>query len=484
MKKLVITIIVAVLLVGGYYWIKKHGQLGLSFFKGETMRVHRGDLDVPITASGRIEPASITRIKGKASGEVIRLPFEVGKPVRRNDVIVEMDKSDEQRNKDRAQADYERAAIALDRAKIAEEEARKVGIPAALADLAQAEARLTYTQIEHTKKSVYKDDPNVLSRQEFETVDAQLKEVQAAVAAAKAKVTQAETAVRYSASDVKTMEQNLEVATKQLDDAKQRLAETTVLSPIDGMVLRRQVEIGEVVQSGKTSLTGGTVLIELADVSNIYAVVNVDEADIGLVRQLAPEDARPGVSTAPASVPAPAGSEKNPPTGVATSEPGEVALTRPAELPSGVIDTSQTVEVTVESFPGERFYGVIERIAPQSEISQAIATFRVQIRLTSPNRTELVGLLNVQAEAHFTAKSVRNALLVSYDAFQKNPNGEGFGVYVPVPDRKLGERKKEFRLCEFGRDNGIEVEVIKGLKEGDEVFTKLPIERSKNDDSD
>jgi multidrug efflux pump subunit AcrA (membrane-fusion protein) len=191
-------------------------------------------------------------------------------------------------------------------------------------------------------------------------------------------------------------------------------------------------------------------------VSNIYAVVNVDEADIGLVRQLAPESARSGRAATQPEVDA---------YGVPT--------TNAASLPEGVIDTTKEVEITVESFPNERFGGMIERIAPQSEVSAAIATFRVWIRLSSPNKSELVRQLNTQAEAHFTAKSVRDALLVSYDAFQKNPNGDGFGVYVPIPTIKDG-KKYEFRPCEFGRDNGIDVQVVKGLKEGDIVYTKLP----------
>ena len=245
-----------------------------------------------------------------------------------------------------------------------------------------------------------------------------------------------------------------------------------MVSPIDGMVLRRQVEIGEVVQSGKTSLTGGTVLIELADVSSVYAVVNVDEADIGLVRDLAPQEARPGYATMPADT-------ASRPEG---EESGEVAVSQPVELPEGVIAMNQSVELEIESFPSESFSGVIERIAPQSDISQAIATFKVWIRVTGDNRSKLVGLLNVQAEAHFKAKSVSDAILVSYDAFQKNPDGDGFGVYVPAVDPRTGKKnRKEFRPCVFGRDNGINVEVIEGLKEGEEVWTKLPINRDKDE---
>ena len=222
--------------------------------------------------------------------------------------------------------------------------------------------------------------------------------------------------------------------------------------------------------SGTTSLTGGTVLVDLADVSDIYAVVNVDEADIGMVRELAPDDAVPGSTTEPAPSTAPGGADAG----------GEPPASQPLrELEPGILDPDQSVEITVESFPDKQFFGVIERIAPQSELSQAIATFKVWIRITSENRTWLTGLLNVQAEAHFTARSVRDAVLVSYDAFQRE--GDDFGVYVPVENPKPGQLPYEFKPCKFGRDNGTVVEVRSGLKVGDVVYTKLPVQTRKQE---
>lgn len=477
MKKLIAFVIILGLLGVGYAWLRKHGQIDIESLRGKTVEVTRGDLEVPITAGGRIEPASTTKLKGEASGEVKLTPQRIGDMVKAGDLIIGLDPENEQRNVDRADADYERARLALERAKISREEAEKVGIPLAQADKQQVDSRLTYVEIEHTqKKARQAKSEDILARQEFETVAARLREAEAAVAAADAKVRQAEMSLRFADMDVATMEQNEKVAKKTLEDARERLRETEVRSPIDGMILRRYVEVGEVVQSGTTSLTGGTVLVDLADVSEIYAVVNVDEADIGMVRELAPEEAVPG----PHSQPAKPKDEEPKPAGAAGKPGEEPATSQPMrELDPDVLDKDQLVEISVESFPDKRFYGVIERIAPQSELSQAIATFKVWIRITSDNKSDLTGLLNVQAEAHFTARSVRNALLVSYDAFQRE--GDEFGVYVPVENPGPGQKKYEFRPCEFGRDNGIVVEVRSGLKEGDAVYTKLPITTRKEE---
>jgi len=448
MKKIIITVLLLGLIAGGYYVVRTRAHVTLSVLEGEMVTTRRGDLIVPITASGNIRPASVTKIKGEAGGEVVQTPFDVGQMVHKGDLIIRLDKSDEQRNVDRAKADYERASIAKERAEVLLKKSKDVGVRLAEARRDQAEAQKKLAEVDYNRIQELMDlGGGATHPMEVETSEARFHEAEATLKAAQAELDQAkDSAIEMANLDVQTAEESLETAKKTLEDAEERLRETTVLSPIDGMVVARHVQVGEVVQSGTTSFTGGTVLIEIADVSEIYAVVNVDEADIGQVRALAPEWARPGPTAR-----------------------------HPASLPADVFDQATRVEVTVESFRDEeKFYGIIERISPQSEFLQAIATFKVWIRIVSDNRDKLVGLLNTQAEAHFTAKSVRDAVLVSYDAIQKDPNGEGFGVYVPVTKPGESRPEPEFRPCKFGVDNGIDVEVIKGLKEGEKVYTKLP----------
>ncbi len=486
MKKLLIAVVILAVLVGGYMWVRTFAVMDLSMLKGKTVRVHRGDLEVPITASGRIEPRSVTKIKSEASGEVVEIPYQIGDRAERDSLILRLDETDEQRSVDRALADFNRGEIAVQRADIALAEASEVGVPAAQAELEQAEARrdlaqLDYDKAESLQKRTESNPALASSPREFKEAQARLKEAVALVKGANAKFDQAKKAIAYAESDLATMKESREVARKTLEDARERLRETKVRAPITGLVLQQQVSLGEVIQSGKTSLTGGTVLMELADVSDLYAVVNVDEADIGLVHELAPEGARPGHGTSqPAEAPASRPVTDPGPAADGPAEP-EPASQPKRDLPQGAIDTAQPVEITVESFPEEAFQGVIERIAPQSEVSQAIATFKVWIRVTSPNKEKLGGLLNAQTEAHFTAKSVTNTLLVAYDAFQKSPDGEGFGVFVPVPNPAPGEKPYVFKPCKFGVDNGIDVQVIEGLSEGEEVYTVLPVQTRKQE---
>jgi len=448
MKKFVIAILVIVVVVGGYT-VLRNLRVSLSILQGETTRARRGDLIVPITASGNIKSASVTRIKGEASGEVMEIPFDVGEMVKKGDLIVRLDETDEQRNFDRADADYKRADFAHKLAGITKQECEEVGVKLAEAKLGQAKARFIRAQSEYDFKQPRtqpSDDlPSIITKEEWDVTLSAYMETEAAVDAADAEKRKAEIAIQKAGLDVDIAEQNKEVAKKALDEAKQRLEETVINSPIDGMILAKLVQVGEMAQSGTASFTGGTVLLEIADVSELYAVVNVDEADIGRVHKLAPAAARPGPTA-----------------------------TQPVELDPDTFDKQQQVEVTVESFEDEKFYGVIEKISPQSEVIQAIAMFKVWIRITSNNRNKLIGLLNTQAEARFTSKSVRDAILINYDAYKKNPKGEDYGVFVKVANPEKGQKEYEFRPCKFGADNGEEVEVIEGLQEGEEVYVKLP----------
>lgn len=478
MRGIIIFLIIVSLVGGGYYALTRK-PIDIGVLMGETTKVHRGDLAVEINASGNIKPANVTQIKSKASGEVIAIPFEVGSMVKKGELVVRLRDVDEKNSVDRAKSDWERAKIQLTQSQIEKEQVIKVTQPTAEANVSKAEAQLARAAVakkfQDDLKTKERTPRELVSESTEVTVDNQLKEAEAMLRAAKADLEQSHIRERVAEQNILTAMEAEKAAKKTLDDAEERLRETQIYSPIDGMVLTRSVQIGEVIQGGKTMFTGGTVLMEIADVSQIYAVVNVDEADIGSVRQLAPASARPGPTASRPSVV------------VTTGPAGEIVTSQAAaEIVESTLDKGEKVEVKVETFKDEPFEGMIERISPQSDNVGGIATFKVWIRITSDNRDKLVGLLNTQAEAHFTSRSVRDALLVSYDAFQRDPKGgeKSFGVFVPVIKPGQPLKTAEFRPCKFGPDNGIDVQVLEGLKEGDEVYVKLPQKTQKEKEAE
>ncbi len=281
---------------------------------------------------------------------------------------------------------------------------------------------------------------------------------------------------------VKLDKATYEAAVKSYEDEIERRKECNIYAPITGMVAKINVRVGEMIQSGTTSLTGGTMLMTLADISDLYITAQVDEADISSVLELAPPQARPGIQRVEAEL------KQNM---TAAADNGELSgralikalTTAPASQPSvalaGGVEQGKPVRISVEAFRGEEFEGTIEHISPEPLRQQSIVTYDVRIRLTSPNRYKL--LLGMQADAEFTSESV-NAVVVPVDAV-KIIDGDGGrgerGVWLPADDSAAIPGKK-WQACRFGLDDGIDIEVLKGLKEGQKVYTKLPIDLNKN----
>ena len=457
MKKLMVAIVLLAG-VGGLAYLASNWQIEISALTGKWEPVTRGDLSVPIRATGVIEPAQTVEIKSVASGGVEKVYFEPGDMVKKGDLLVALDPIDEQRRATIAHAEFQTAEANLEKANITLRD-RKMSIPIAVdsaqAQLDSAQARLATAQLKYDKREtqVRESGYQNVSLQELAEYRAGLKDAQAAVDAAQAGLAKANNdhlLIKLAEQDVKLMTAARTRAQTSHEDAKERLNETKILAPVTGMVTRTQsrrfIEEGEVIQGGKTTFTGGTPLMEIADIGSLYVIAKVDEADIGQVLQLAPEEARPGEPI---------------------SE--EAATAKGAGTP---------VKIIVDAFKDQEFTGEIKRILPEPTGGGAVVTYDVRIKITSDNRKELGGVLGLQAEVEFTTKSVKDVLLVSYDAVKQDPNGE-YGVYLAIPNPDGPGRKEQFRACRFGIDDGIHAQVLEGVEEGDPIYTRLPTKTRK-----
>ena len=452
MKKLIVAVVVMGVLSGCYVWLRSQ-RLSFAGIDAKFGNVKRGDLVIPIKASGKIQPKSKREIKSKASGEIIAIPVKVGQLVREKDVLLNLKKDDETRNRDAAKEAYLQAKIAVQLAEIDLRTRKDVAVPSAEAAQKRAEANLKRIEAEYEfKQNLRKTNPDAIPNVEWVTIQAQYEVAKADVAVAVSDVARAKLAIESGEKEVERLRSAATAAEARYLDAEERLSETTVRSPFDGMVLKQYRNVGEMIQSGTQSLTGGTILMDVADVSEVYMIASVDEADIGKVREMAPPKARPGFNAD------------------AQSQPAAADMVQ-----QETIKADTPVEITVEAFPDEAFEGVIERISPESEVQAAVATFEVRIRVTSPNREKIRGLAGIQAEAQFTSVPVKGAMLVPYEAVQRDQKSGMLGVYVPVQRPGVEGETPEFRACKLGADNGVSVVVLEGLEEGERVYTKLPL---------
>ena len=449
MKNFVITILTVGVCVLGYYLLRAEVRLNFSSMQGKTVKIGRGDLTIPINATGEIGAYSRHEIKSEASGEIIEITSSPGEMVQKDQLLIRLKKDEEQRSVDRANADLTRTDAALEQARVKLRRLKTVGIERAENRIEQIKAQLAVAEFQKEKTENLPE--GMASPDAILQVRSRVIELKASLKSAEAELEDARIQIELAEKDVILAKAAYEQAETNLGDAKERLEETDIYSPVDGMLVQLNTQIGEVIQSGVTTFTAGTVLAVIANTSKMYVRTDVDEADIGAVRDLSPEWARPG------------------------SEHLD-----PEEIP---IESGTPVKVTVESFRDETFTGVIERIHPEpNSRASSVVTYQVDILLTSDNAGKL--LIGMQADVEFTAESVYDTLLVPHDAIRRNEFGD-MGVYVPLAIKtEDGEPEREFVKCRFGLDNGIYAQVIEGgLKEGQEVYTVLPA-RSDDDDDD
>ncbi|MCK6455102.1 MAG: HlyD family efflux transporter periplasmic adaptor subunit [Phycisphaerae bacterium] len=460
-KYIIISSIVVVAILG----IVKLRTMSLSsFLDGEDDAVTRGDLVIPVSASGVVEPNKLIEIKSKASGEVARIPVVEGQLIRKGDLLLELDPVDEQRNLERAQADLERAEASLEKARISLEDQEKqlpLNTRAAEARVEEIKAQLQAARVDWEKTDrLFHRTPPVASEQEwilrksaYERLQANLK--QAEIEHERATVTQV-SALKSAKEDVRLAAAALESARKQYEDAKERLKETKVYARQPGIVYSVRVREGEVIQSGKTSLTGGTPLMYLADTSKMVVIAQVDEADIGAVRKVAPEYARPGqvrrVSLEEMTGDTPSAG------GAATTQSSAEAL------------IGQRVKVNVEAYRSETYEGVIERILPEPRKLNNVLTFDVRIVLLGGDVQKLLGL---QADVEFTADRVENVLRVKNEAVFSE--GKETYVYVPVRNPSSNRWDEKKVPVKIGVTDGTYTEIRSGLSEDiKKVWIKRP----------
>lgn len=459
MRKWIILLAVVGLVVAGWY-VARQQQFVPPWAQPKLGAVTRGDIRVPITASGLIHANQVVEVKPEASGVILRIPVVEGTYVRAGDTLVELDPDDEQRALDQRQADLDRAEALLVQAQVAVERAA-VNIRSARARHEELLAQGEVTEFELHKiegtigpdgvSAVYNEQQIIEIRAQSRMIKAQQAAAEVAIRAAELAQADAEAAVRSQAATVRA-------ARKTLEDAQERLRETTVAAPQEGIVTQVFVREGMLVQSGTQSLTGGTPLLMLADVSKKKVIARLDEADYGRVLNVSPVDALPEM----------------PELRQAAAEDAEQLARR-----------SGLVRITVDAFPDDEFEGRIERVEPQGKLNagSSIIQFDVHVEITDPKRHKLP--LGAQAQVEFTVESAVNVLRVPAEAVKTHDNQRG--VWVKTAPEAGGREKfgKRFVPCRFGISDGEYTQVIAvvgdgALREGTEVYTKLPLDAPEN----
>jgi len=354
-------------------------------------KVEKGDLAKSVVATGKIQAITQVEVKSKASGIVKKLLVDYGDRVKQGQILVELDKEEIQ-----ARVNQQRASL----------EAAEAAAHAAAADL------------QHAKVDAEGPDVPMLKRA-YERAQQMAKDGVVSVSALDDAQKNYEMAVNKQqlgkANEV-VAEAKLRQAQAQVSQSRALLAQTeeeyrnsTIVSPIDGTILSRDVEVGDAVSSILVLGSSATLIMTLGDTHEVYVKGKVDESDIAKVYM------------------------------------------------------GQAARIKVESYKNRVFNGKVTKISPMGVEKDNVTTFEVRVSIDNA-KGELKSMMTANAEIlleeHKGILMVPEGSLI-YDKDRK--------ASVEVPDPTARDGKKKVAVV-VGISNGSKTELLSGLKEGQQVI--------------
>jgi HlyD family secretion protein len=353
-------------------------------------KVTRGDVARSVVATGKIQPITKVEVKSKASGIVEKLFVDINNTVKKGQPLAELDQMEIL-----AQVEAQRAQLASAEANVGTYEANveQDKVNAAAPDLPMYKSTLD--------RNLEMQKDGIVSRQ---TLDDANKDYLAALTrrdSSKAQIGVDIAKLKQARAQVMQSQASL----KQLEE---ELGYTTILAPMDGVVLSRDVEIGDAVSSILVLGSTATLVMTEGDVGEVYVQGKVDEADIA-----------------------------------------HVYLGQPARI-------------KVESFRDRTFNGKVTKISPMGVEKDNVTTFEVRVSINNPGG-ELKALMTANAE--ILLDEHKGVLTVPENAVMYD-NMKNASVQIPDKKQKDGVRKVPVTV---GLSNGSVTEIVSGLKEGDAV---------------
>ncbi len=401
-KKRLIIIIASVgvlALAGFYFW-----GSGTSAAQYMTANVERGNLRNTVTATGTLQAVTTVQVGSQASGTISALYVDFNSTVKKGQVIAQLDPSTTQAQVQQARANLEqaqaglqqaRAGVAQSRAGVSDAQARalaasstvqnqQAGVSGAEANVAVLKAQLDDAN-SFTRQQESLVSSGVVARRELEIAQTASKTAEArynqalsqlnqarlseksssgaGIAQSQAQIQQAQAQVQNSQAGIQNAEAQVMQAEAALRLAEINLTHTTIASPIDGVVVSRDVSVGQTVAA---SLSAPTLFTIANDLTQMQVIANIDQADIGLVEQ------------------------------------------------------AKEANFTVDAFPGNEFKGKIQQIRINPQNVQNVVTYNVVIDVDNPEQKLKPGMT---ANLELTIDKRDNVLKVPNAALRFTPQG-------------------------------------------------------------
>ncbi len=495
MKAFVVIVLILAVAFAGWWFLLRPGASGSGKVQFRTAKVDRGEVVEGVAASGTVQPVELIQVGTQISGVIQKLHADFNSKVKAGETVAELDSrrlqsqvAQDEASVAKAEADLESAKSARDQ-RAAETDRAKAALAQAKADaararalaaqskadvsrvdalLAQARAELARQRqlVEKRLTSASDLDAAVASvgslaaqRESAEAAvlqgDAQVASADAGIAQAESQVTVAEATARQAVSQVAVSEAQVRQAKALLEGDRVNLGYATILSPVDGVVVSRNVDVGQTVAA---SLQAPTLFVIARDLTKVQVETSVPEADIGRIRE--PKEGDP--------------------------------------------DPPQRASFTVDAHPDQTFEGTVKQVRLAATTVQNVVTYTVIVEASNPDRLLFPGMTaNVTFEI---ARSPKDSLRVPATALRVQPppelvvaeplpagappgaapeggrgrppkrggavHGRPSVVYVPVGDGKLKAVYVRPGVSD-GAFTAVEVRDPQSLPEGTEVVTAI-----------
>jgi HlyD family secretion protein len=337
MRKLLSIVIALVILGAGAYsyygYVRKPEAPTIA-----TARVTRGDLAETVSATGALQAVTTVQVGTQVSGTIQELNADFNSIVRKGQVLARLDPSLIQSQIEQARANLIRAEADLERFRVALDDAR---------------TKLLRARELSAKK--------LIAQTELETADVAVRSAEAQLRSQEAGVTQSQASLRQN---------------------QVNLAHTVIESPIDGLVISRNVDVGQTVAA---SMSAPTLFVLAADLTEMQVLASLDESDVGRIR------------------------------------PG------------------QSVRFRVDAFPSEEFRGSVTQVRLQPTTVQNVVTYQTVIDVPNPGLELKPGMT---ANVNIEIARRTNVLLVPNGALRFRPTPETFAALgqTPPPGGTVGGR--------------------------------------------
>ncbi len=404
---------------GWWMWSAKPGAPAYT-----AVPVRRGNLATTISATGKVQAVTTVQVGTQVSGTVSELHADFNDHVKAGQIIARLDPSQIEAQLQQSKASLTAAAAAVATVR-SNGESQAASVLAAKANVDRAASVLLDADrgFKHTKALV---EAEVTPARQLETAEATLAQAVAQKAQADAQYNQTVAQAQASKSQ---LEQSLAQATQAkaaVEVAEVNLQRTIIRAPIDGVVVARNVDVGQTVAA---SLQAPTLFLIAQDLTKMQVLADVDEADVGQ------------------------------------------------------LSTDSKVSFTVDAFPNETFQGRISQIRLSPNVVQNVVTYTAVISVDNPKLQLRPGMT---ATVTATVAEKRDVLVVPNAALRFRPETGAAATPAAAPAARTGNKGgtraagttlyivsgaelKPVRV-RLGMTDGVSTEVVSGeLAEGDRV---------------